>query len=220
MQLENDQMMKLVASYEEHLTRVRQVNHENRNLLLVIRSMSHDDSDAVAYIDTVLKEQRKDDYEILKQVINIPQPSLQALLYQKLLVCKEKKIPVLLHISYDLKKDKKIKVDVRDCLDMAKILGVFLDNAIEESEKVREKNINIYFYVKDGKWVFQISNTFETEIHIKEISKPGYSTKGEGRGYGLSLVQRVVLLNPRLHTRSEIYEDVFIQYLEFDMKKN
>lgn len=218
--IENEQMLKLMEAYDEHLTRVRMLNHENRNLLLCLRGMTAENPKAIQFIDTILEEQRKDDYEILKQVINIPVQAIQGLMYQKLLICKEKKIPVLLHIDPGFKKYQKEEMNQNDCIDIVKILGIFLDNAIEESEKVKEKNMNIYLYLKDNKWEFQISNTFETELHTQSLFQKGYSTKGEGRGYGLSLVHQIVKRNKKLHTRNEIYEDVFIQYLEFDMKKN
>ena len=43
--------------------------------------------------------------------------------------------------------------------------------------------------LKQNQFILITKNYCSSNINIKEIKKCGYSTKGENRGYGLSLIQ-------------------------------
>ena len=99
-------------------------------------------------------------------------------------------------------------------LDICKIVGIFLDNAIEEVDTIEDKYIVIEMYYNDEIFTISITNTFDNTKDKKEIYKAGVSTKGGNHGYGLSLVKKIVKSNDKLKTHNEITEDEFIQVLE------
>lgn len=77
---------------------------------------------------------------------------------------------------------------------LARLLGNLLDNALDaavESQKpfvlMACKNTSEYRRLVIG----NNGATIPTEL-MEEIRKPGFSTKGEGRGYGLAISQRLI----------------------------
>ena len=56
-----------------------------------------------------------------------------------------------------------------------------------------------------------ISNTFNLENNIKQIGKRGFTTKGIGHGYGLSIVKDITKHNNKIETVCDIENNKFIQ---------
>lgn len=78
--------------------------------------------------------------------------------------------------------------------DIQEIIGLLFDNACEAVDGNGE-NRNIYIGVvqKDNCVHIQIENPYSyiTQSEIQAILKPGYSSKGNNRGYGLSNVKKL-----------------------------
>ena len=99
-------------------------------------------------------------------------------------------------------------------IDICKILGIFLDNAIEEVLNIEDKFIVVEMYIEEDILFISITNTFDNSNDKNDIYKPGVSTKGNGHGYGLSLVKKIVKNNDKLETYHEITENEFSQTLK------
>ena len=77
----------------------------------------------------------------------------------------------------------------------SRILGVLLDNAIEEAEKCDEKIIKVSFRRenKNHRAVFLVQNTYTNKnVNIEEIFKKGFSGKQNHSGIGLWEVRKYV----------------------------
>ena len=103
---------------------------------------------------------------------------------------------------------------------ICKIIGVFIDNSIEAVKSLEEKNINIELYIKNKNLCIKVSNNYKGNIDISKISDEGYTTKGKGHGYGLSLVNNIVKNNNLFENRTEISKNVFSQILIIKIKKH
>ena len=80
-----------------------------------------------------------------------------------------------------------------DIIDLARILGIFLDNAIEAALEAEQPKLQFAAICSENKKVFIIANTFvDKGIPIATLKKEGVSTKGENRGIGLFHVKKVV----------------------------
>ena len=204
-----------LKEYESMLDKHRISSHENKNQLLTIRNMLPEDNiELRLYIDKILKNKQKDDDKIMAESVVIPSGGLRGLIYSKLLCMKSLKIKYKLLISKDIKTLNLLKLDDELMLDICKIIGVYLDNAINAVRKLRSKYINIEMYMEDGKMIVSISNNYNGVINIEKIDEVGYSSNGEGHGYGLALAKQIIDNNKKLTNEKKLSKDVFSQILK------
>ena len=97
--------------------------------------------------------------------------------------------------------------------DISKIVGVYLDNAIQAVNELPEKYIILEFYLEDSYIVFSLSNNYKSKINFDEVDIEGYTTKGYGHGYGLSLVKDILSKNNNLAQRREMNGIYYVQKL-------
>lgn len=211
--------LKSLREYEEILDKYRINNHENRNQLMIIRNMIvKGEKNVKKYIENLLDVNIQDDERLMYQTSKIPDGGLRGLIYSKVLYMQQNKINYELNISPSLKAVELIELGEKNIIDMCKIVGVFLDNAIEEVSKLKNGKISISMYIVDDTLSIEISNNFEGNFDIRRISDPGYTTKGKGHGYGLSLVRKIINENKYMTNLKRIDKDVFTQILNIKIK--
>lgn len=216
---ENDSLMRSLSEYENMVDRQRVDNHENKNQLLIIKNMiKKNDKDVVKYIDTIVKDEKEDDEALYTKVKTIPSGGLQGIIYQKMLVMKDNRILFSLDVSRDIRKIDLDKFNMDDNYKLCRIIGVLLDNAIEESLKVKDKRIMISLYVDDAMLVIEISNKFNGTIELDKIDDEGFTTKGDGHGYGLALVKKIVSESSIFINERKVNKDIFKQTIKIKIK--
>lgn len=210
---EYDQLLDYVKVYERLLEEKSKNQHEYKNQLIIIRDTPKK-KDRNKYINNILNvENSEDDSEWLRKLKYIPQGGLKGLIYYKIQIMLKNNINVLLSVSEELKETKVWKNFDKNLSDISKIIGVYLDNAIEATSNINEKYITISVYLENNEIVFDITNTYSGEIDIIKIDKEGYSTKGEGKGYGLSLVKDIISKNDKLEQKRIINGNYYTQQL-------
>jgi len=202
------------------MSKYRIENHKNKNLLLTIRAMIvNKEKDIPKYIDSIVKDKYEDNEKLLLQMNVIPSGGLRATIYSEILKIKDNKINYYLNIDKRLKTIDLIEMDTDQTIDICKIIGVFIDNAIEEVKKLKTKNIEISLYLEDDKLNIKVSNNYKDKINIDKIFDAGYTTKGKGHGFGLALVKKITENNQKIVNRIEISKDVFSQIISIKYKK-
>lgn len=101
-----------------------------------------------------------------------------------------------------------------ETIDICKIIGILLDNAIEAAMESEKKNISLLITKNEKDTSFVITNTFKNPPDINKMFNYGYSTKGKNRGIGLSIVKDI--LNTKysnLLLNTIVEEDTFIAEL-------
>ena len=122
-------------------------------------------------------------------------------------------VSVFLTVSEELKDSKLWKNFDKNLSDISKVAGVYLDNAIEAVNDVKDKYIVISVYLEKNDIVFEISNTYKGSIDMAKIDKEGYTTKGNGKGYGLSLVKDIINKNDNLEQKRILNGIYYVQQL-------
>ena len=204
-------MMEELNEYENIINEYRIINHENKNQLLSIKGMTKNRK-INEYIDEMINNKSSNNKKLLDQALLIPTGGLRGLIYSKLIQMKDKKI------NYNLNIDRKVNssliknISSKEMIDICQIIGVFMDNSIEAIEELEDKNIVINIYNENG-LVIEIINNYKSDININKIDKIGYTTKGNNRGYGLSLVNKILSKNKNFSNEREVSKNIFKQKL-------
>ena len=189
---QNQQMLNYVTKYEKIITEQGKTNHEFKNQLMVIKGYAQLNSKKlIEYLDSITKDFNKTTSSyLISQLNKFPDGGIKGLLYYKLSIMEDEKINYEIDVESGVKSKLK-KLEIAAYKNITKVLGVLLDNAIEASKKSKEKNV-VISVTKDNKEVtFSISNTYKGKIEIEKIGT-GYTTKGNGHGYGLRLVNDII----------------------------
>ena len=188
-----DKMLEFIKIYETEIETQRVNNHEIKNQFTTIKSMMLDGvsiEGIVAYIDEIYGDIRKINNQEYAKLTYLPANGIKGLLYFKIDEAKSKGINVSVNISSKITNSIITTLDIKEFKNLGKLLGVFIDNAIEASIKTPEKAIGIEMYTTGGGVEIIMSNTFSGTIDEK-VGKEKYSTKGKHRGHGLLLANNI-----------------------------
>ena len=203
--------IKSLNDYEDMMSKYRVNNHENKNLLLTVRAMIvNNQKEIPAYIDKIVEDKYNDDERLLFKMSVIPSGGLRATIYSEILKIKNYNINYFLDIDRQVKTIDLIELNTNAVIDVCKIIGV---------NNLDEKQINISLYVEKDTLNIKVSNNYKGEIEISKIFDEGYTTKGNGHGYGLPLVKNIIENNNIFESKTELSKDLFSQILSIKYKK-
>ena len=208
-----------LREYEAMIDKYRIYNHENKNELQTLRNLiSKKNTKALKYIDSILDNKIKDNEKIMHKTSKIPEGGLRATIYAKLCTMDELGIKYSLDIAKDIRTVDLINMKEDIVLNICKILGVFLDNAIEAVKDLKTKHIGIEIYLMDGDLCVDITNNYEGKLDMNKIGSSKYTTKGGNHGYGLSLVNQIISDYPGVfENEKSITKNTFTQKIKIKM---
>lgn len=190
-----DSLIEFMNSYEEKIDELRIQSHENKNQLLNIKSKIIDkdkNKNIIEYIDSILNEKVQLDKGKYSKLKYLPSNGFKGMFYYKIPKAEELGIKISINISAGIKKSVLHNMNAEDYKQLCRIIGVYLDNAIEASAISNEKLLGIEIYLNNNDVEIIISNSYLGEVDIKNVNEKGYSTKGKSHGYGLSLVKNIL----------------------------
>lgn len=206
-----DSLYGYIETMEEYIDSEKLNIHEYKNQLAVIKSMTNN-SKIIKYIDSILNE-AKNDIEWNSELKNLPKTGFKGLLHYKIAQASSKKLNVLVTISKTCSKYFK-KMSINEIKELSRLIGIFLDNAIEETEKTTEKTLSIEIYELEKNLNIVISNSIKNNsIELSKLSKKGFSTKGKKRGNGLYLAKKIISKNNNISIETMVINNYFIQKL-------
>lgn len=214
-----NESMEYVLRYEKIINEQGKKNHEYNNQLMVIKGYINKPERLSEYLDEVIGEHKTGQNYTVKQLGFLPDGGVKGLLYHKLSKMKDNNIKYYLYVDQNLKDKDSDCFNLKTYRDFTKLLGVFLDNAIDAALKSEEKEIEVELKDKDDYLLLTISNTYDKNIDINKVGKSGFTTKGVGHGFGLSIVKDIAKTNSEIETFSSKESDKFIQTAMIYLKK-
>lgn len=215
-----DDLLTVMKNYESDIEDHRTSNHETRNELLAIRSKVSDlgDETLCEYIDSILGDKKNINSAKYSRFKYLPTNGLKGFLYYKFSEAEEKGLDVKLNIAKQVENSFLKDLNTKDFKDLTRILGVYLDNAIEASVLSEKKQLGIEIYKIKNDIEIIISNTYSNKVDKDKIGNERYSTKGLTRGHGLLLVKRILKNNNRLTSEAKVTDTIYSQTIKIKEK--
>ena len=194
---------KVEGLYEE----LRAFRHDYANILVSLKEgIDQDDMGLVRKIyDSVLEDSadfiRNSKFNI-GRLANLEDDAIKSLLSAKFLEAEAN------HIEVNLEVKDKIGVPDIPLLDYIRLLAILCDNAIEAALEAENPAITIACFYQDDDYVLIVDNTTKEEsVPINLIYQKDYSSKGHGRGIGLTTIHQMMrkYSNLSVQTNSKNY---------------
>ena len=153
------------------------------------------------------------DYK-LSQLGNIGVIEIKSLLSAKMIYAHESGIDVTIDIP------DRVEHFRMDTVDLARILGIFLDNAIEAALETVQPQIGLNIIQNKTGVAIIISNRFrETGVMLHRLKQKGFSTKTGHQGIGLSNAHSIIRSYDNVLLETTMQSGCFMQHMELAFGK-
>ena len=151
--------------------------------------------------------------DLHSQLVPLADEELKAFLFYKL----SQAIGVGIQVDIDTVLTKSAISAHIELVDLVRILGILLDNAIEEVMGLDAGTIHLKIASSGHMAVYTVKNTIGEDVQAKGI-RPGVSTKGPGRGHGLFSIHRMLEKYDHITLNSYFSPgNIFVQSLVINM---
>ena len=129
-----DMVFDYIKEFERKIEEFSLINHEYKNQMAVISGFleNREYSKAKKYVTEISENSLLKDYNTISELKYIPNGGIKGLLYYKASIAKNNNIEVVFNIS---KKSQSVlkKLSYEENKQLSRLLGVYLDNAIESA---------------------------------------------------------------------------------------
>ena len=210
---EHKNLQFYLSEIGEQQQALRKFKHDYQNILASFEGfLNSDDLDGLKqyYNDQIKTTQtliQTHDFT-LSRLNHIKVKEVNGILMAKLATAQNRDIDVSLEIYEDI---NHIHLD---SVTLVRMLGIMLDNAIEELTELGKGKLQVACFSQGQAVVFIIKNTCREDIPpLYQLEKDGFSSKGKGRGQGLSNLADFARSQPNLILQTELPKGSFIQKL-------
>lgn len=214
--MEYDNLLKFMKMYEEEIEKNKIQNHEVKNQFITIKSMLKDNAtekDINSYIDSIVLEKQEIDNIQYSDLQYLPLNGLKGLICYKISQAEKYNIEVSVIIDKEIEKSFISNFRGESFKQLGRLLGVYLDNAIEASRDSEAKILGIEIHNLENGILIVINNSFSNEIKKDEVTGRRISSKSSSRGHGLKLADKIITKNKRYKVENEIIGRTYIQRL-------
>ena len=153
------------------------------------------------------------DYK-LNQLSNIGVLEVKSLLSAKMIYAHESGIDITIDIP------DKVESFLIDTVDLARILGIFLDNAIEATLETEQPQIGLNIIQNKTGVSIIISNHFrDNSVMLHKLKQKGFSTKIGHQGIGLWNAQKIISSYDNVLLETTMKCGCFTQHIELTDRK-
>lgn len=189
---EKDGLFSYYQGLTESLTAMVEMRHDIKNIFFTMGNFVNrsDDQEMKTFfwekiyrysLDTIRQS------ELLSTLYQIPNESLQAFLYLKCSQIQTQKISIRLEVQL-MPERYQVGMDV---IDMTRVLGILLDNAMEEAQQIPDGYVEIKITATEAGCSYIIRNPVTEQTKANGVHL-GVTTKGHRHGQGLLIVRQLL----------------------------
>ncbi|HLR18643.1 MAG TPA: GHKL domain-containing protein [Staphylococcus sp.] len=222
-QIQYKRNMREIENYYKYTLQIEKINHE-------MRKFRHD---YVNILSTMSDFIRENDMEGLNQyfheeilpmqdsiqmnaikingIENLKVREIKGLLTTKILQAQENNIRISIEVPEPI---EKIEMPI---INLSRVIGILLDNAIEASEKIADDPLIRIAFIKndDDSVMFIVMNKCSPDMpKVHTLFQENFSTKGKNRGLGLSTLKELTDSTSNVLLDTTIDNNYFIQKVE------
>ena len=212
-QQEKNTMEEYNSNLAKNIQAMREIKHDIRNIFFTMGEYvdrSNDQTLIEYYHEKVVpfasQEFKMNDLYVSLQKVR--SESLRAFLYYKLMQGMENQVDMQLQVAMD----GSYFTGFKNLPDIIRILGIFIDNAIEEAVLTNEAVVKLMIRENQGTMSFAVKNTVRDVTKESGVVK-GTSTKGIGRGLGLEIASKIVDKYDDLLWNSYFQDGLYVQII-------
>lgn len=210
---EAENLKEYTNSLEEMYEDLRRFRHDYINIISSIVGYV-DDNDIIGLKNHIYKNiipleqninRNNTKIHLLK---NIKLSELKGLVSSKLIRAQELNINVTVDIIDEI---ENINIDA---VTLCRIIGIIIDNGIEECETIKNSYITFGIIKNSSSIDFIVANSCRENIEpIYILNSKGFSTKGNDRGLGLAIVEELIEDHSNLILDTIVEKGTFTQIL-------
>lgn len=218
MRLQENNLQKLARynhELEHNMENMRGIRHDIKNLFLTMGGFvdrSTDEEMKTFYAENIVpfakQELLKNDLYV--KLADIHDEGMKSFLYFKMMQGIEQNVPVDLTVQFD-SPEETFGIGQTDLI---RILGILLDDAIEEANSCNG-TVMISLKETEKEYLFSVSNTVRRQKREKGIAA-GTTDKGLGRGNGLLIAEKLIQKYKNVILNSYFMEEKFVQCLRIE----
>lgn len=138
-------------------------------------------------------------------VTNIKDDIIQGLIYSYIIKAKNHNISFIIDVQEKVPKSENIS-----SIDLSRALGILLDNAFEASIESEKKEVIFGIVLGNANTTYVIKNSYGTPPDMSSLLSSSYSTKGEKRGRGLTIVNKIFSRYNDIYFNVKLISNYFI----------
>ena len=200
---------EIVSLYNE----IRGFRHDYGGMLASFQSAIH--TADIKEVERIYQEvlvnanlQLRSDKYTYFDLNNVGDSALRSVMTQTLFKTRDYNIELTFEVK-DFVKPLPIKL-----LDLVRMTSVLLNNAIEGAAESYQKTMNVSLVDLDTETILVIQNSRKKRpLDLEEIYQTDFSTKGEGRGLGLSNIKEIINNYEGIILDTKIEDEYFTQVI-------
>jgi len=209
--IEYKALKRYMEDIEQQTLELQKFKHDYRNILMSLEwyILKSGNSELEDYFNARIKQISRswDDEEMVFECLNrINEKEIRSILRIKI----QRMISLNMHVEIE-QVDEINSINI-DPIVMVRTIGILLDNAMEEVEQLPQGKIKIAFKKEKSGVAFYVSNNFrESHCSLEKIREKSFTTKGEGRGIGLQILEDFSTEHKNFFIETKIADNWFTQ---------
>ena len=212
-QWEKEGLASYYQNLSTNLTSMQDIRHDIKNIFFTMGGFVNRSDDLemkeffwskiYPYSENTIRQS-----ELFSSIYQLPSETLRAFFHLKLSQMIQCKVDVSFHVNI-LPEHFSLGMDL---IDLTRVLGILLDNAMEEASGTEDGFVDIQINGDERGCSYTIKNSI-TETTKYQGIHCGRTTKGEGHGNGLLIVKKITAQYKNVVMNSYIQNYTFIQSL-------